>query len=199
ARNDPGGAPPRVRAHARALSALCAPRGADLQRALVRGPPGTQRASGVSRRDPAPARSRQAGEAPDAMNERSTLAQSATSQEERLQALVRASRELALLKRDELARRARDLLLRSSTFSEFSLWVLDPRTEVLYPWTLCNTPVMGRRPRLAVGQGVAGAASAEESPAFHPSLAESQYVAEEGGGRPRSLIHGGLAPRLGRE
>ena len=79
------------------------------------------------------------------MNERSTLAQSATSQEERLQSLVRASRELALLKRDELARRARDLFLRSSGFSEFSLWVLDPRTEALFPWTLCNTPVMGRR------------------------------------------------------
>jgi sigma-B regulation protein RsbU (phosphoserine phosphatase) len=132
------------------------------------------------------------------MNERSTLAPSATSQEERLQALVRASRELALLKRDELARRARDLFLRSSGFSEFSLWVLDPRTEVLFPWTLCNTPVMGRRPRLAIGQGVAGVASAEEQPSFHPTLAESQYVQEEWGGRPRNMIQGVLTLPLRR-
>ena len=132
------------------------------------------------------------------MNERSTLAQSATSQEERLQALVRASRELALLKRDELARRARDLFLRSSTFSEFSLWVLDPRTEVLYPWTLCNTPVMGRRPRLTVGQGIAGVASEEEQPSFHPTVAETQYLPEEWGGRPRNMIQGVLTLPLRR-
>ncbi|HZI89932.1 MAG TPA: hypothetical protein VFD83_05740, partial [Candidatus Polarisedimenticolia bacterium] len=116
------------------------------------------------------------------MSERVSVEGRAMSREERLQFLVRASRELALLKRDELARRARDLLLRASGFSEFSLWVLDPRTEVLFPWTLCNTPVLGRRPRLAVGQGVAGVASAEELPAFHPTLAESQYVPEEWGG-----------------
>ncbi|HZE19550.1 MAG TPA: hypothetical protein VE402_05460, partial [Candidatus Angelobacter sp.] len=75
------------------------------------------------------------------MNERVSLDERAMNREERLQFLVRASRELALLKRDDLARRARDLLLRASGFSEFSLWVLDPRTEVLFPWTLCNTPV----------------------------------------------------------
>ncbi len=132
------------------------------------------------------------------MNERTTLAGRVTSQEERLQSLVRASRELALLKRDELARRARDLFLRTSVFSEFSLWVLDPRTEVLFPWTLCNTPVMGRRPRLAVGHGVAGAASAEEEPAFYPTLAESQYVPEEWGGRPRAMIQGVLTLPLRR-
>ncbi len=132
------------------------------------------------------------------MNERSTLAQSATSQEERLQSLVRASRELALLKRDELTRRARDLLLRSSVFSEFSLWVLDPRTQVLHPWTLCNTPVLGRRPRLAIGQGVAGIASAEDQPSFHPNVTESQYVAEEWGGRPRTMIQGVLTLPLRR-
>src|SRR2546426_10132044 len=132
------------------------------------------------------------------MNERATLAGRAVSQEERLQFLVRASRELALLERDELARRARDLLLRSSGFSEFSLWVLDPRTEVLFPWTLCNTPVLGRRPRLAVGQGIAGVASAEEAPAFYPSIAESQYVPEEWGGRPRTMILGVLTLPLRR-
>ena len=132
------------------------------------------------------------------MNERATLPGRATSQVERLQSLVRASRELALLKRDELARRARDLFLRSSGFSEFSLWVLDPRSEVLYPWTLCNTPVMGRRPRLAPGQGVAGIAVAEEQPAYYPTLAESQYVAEEWGGRPRTMIQGVLTLPLRR-
>ena len=132
------------------------------------------------------------------MNERVSLAAHVVSQEERLQFLVRASRELALLKRDELARRARDLLLRASGFSEFSLWVLDPRTEVLFPWTLCNTPVMGRRPRITVGQGVAGVASAEEEPAFYPTLADSQYVAEEWGGRPRSMIQGVLTLPLRR-
>ena len=132
------------------------------------------------------------------MNERVSLEGRAVTSEERLQFLVRASRELALLKRDELARRARDLLLRASGFSEFSLWVLDPRTEVLFPWTLCNTPVLGRRPRLAVGQGIAGVASAEELPAFYPSLTESQYVAEEWGGRPRTLIQGVLTLPLRR-
>jgi len=132
------------------------------------------------------------------MNERVSLDGRSMSQEERLQFLVRASRELALLKRDELARRARDLLLRASGFSEFSLWVLDPRTEVLFPWTLCNTPVLGRRPRLIVGQGVAGVASAEERPAFYPTLEESQYVPEEWGGRPRSLIQGVLTLPLRR-
>jgi serine phosphatase RsbU (regulator of sigma subunit) len=132
------------------------------------------------------------------MNERVSVEGRAMSREDRLQFLVRASRELALLKRDELARRARDLLLRASGFSEFSLWVLDPRTEVLFPWTLCNTPVLGRRPRLAVGQGVAGVASAEESPAFYPLLSEAQYVSEEWGGRPRSLIQGILTLPLRR-
>ncbi len=132
------------------------------------------------------------------MNQRVSLDARAMTEEERLRFLVRASRELALLKRDELARRARDLLLRSSGFSEFSLWVLDPRTEVLFPWTLCNTPVLGRRPRLAVGQGVAGVASAEEEPAFYPTLAESQYVQEEWGGRPRTLIQGVLTLPLRR-
>ena len=132
------------------------------------------------------------------MNESVSVDGRALSREERLHSLVRASRELALLKRDELARRARDLLLRSSGFSEFSLWVLDPRTEVLLPWTLCNTPVMGRRPRLAVGQGIAGVASAEELPAFHPTLTESQYVTEEWGGRPRTLIQGVLTLPLRR-
>ena len=132
------------------------------------------------------------------MNERVSLDGCSMSQEERLQFLVRASRELALLKRDELARRARDLLLRASGFSELSLWVLDPRTEVLFPWTLCNTPVLGRRPRLIVGQGVAGVASAEDRPAFYPTLEESQYVPEEWGGRPRSLIQGVLTLPLRR-
>jgi len=133
------------------------------------------------------------------MNERATLPGRATSQEERLQFLVRASRELALLKRDELARKARDLLLRASGgFTELSLWVLDPRSEVLYPWTLCNTPVLGRRPRLNVGQGIAGQACAEEDPAFYPTIAEAQYVAEEWGGRPRTMIQGVLTLPLKR-
>jgi sigma-B regulation protein RsbU (phosphoserine phosphatase) len=132
------------------------------------------------------------------MNDRVSFVGSDTNREERLQFLVRASRELALLKRDELARKARDLLLRSSGFSEFSLWVLDSRTEVLYPWTLCNTPVMGRRPRLNVGQGLAGQACAEDLPAFYPTLAESQYVAEEWGGRQRSMVQGILTLPLKR-
>ena len=120
------------------------------------------------------------------------------TQEERLQFLVRASRELALLKRDELARKTRDLLLRASGFSELSLWVLDPRTEVLYPWTLCNTPVLGRRPRLTVGVGLAGRACAEDEPYFHPQISEEQYLADEWGGRPRTMIHGVLTLPLRR-
>jgi phosphoserine phosphatase RsbU/P len=132
------------------------------------------------------------------MNERVSLEGRAVGREERLQFLVRASRELALLKRDELARKARDLLLRASGFSELSLWVLDPRTEVLYPWTLCNTPVLGRRPRLNVGQGLAGIAVASEQPEFHTSLSEAQYVQEEWGGRPRNLIQGVLTLPLRR-
>lgn len=132
------------------------------------------------------------------MNERAAIERRTLSQEERLEFLVRASRELALLKRDELARKARDLLLRASAFTEFSLWVLDPRTEVLYPWTLCNTPVLGRRPRLNVGQGLAGQACAEEQPAFHPTISEAQYLAEEWGGRPRTMLHGILTLPLRR-
>ncbi len=132
------------------------------------------------------------------MSDRTTVSTVVRTQEEQLQFLVRASRELALLKRDELARKARDLLLRASAFSEFSLWVLDPRTEVLYPWTLCNTPVLGRRPRLSVGQGIAGQACAEEEPAFLANLTEAQYLAEEWGGRPRTMIHGILTLPLRR-
>ncbi len=132
------------------------------------------------------------------MSDRTALDGRSFTQEERLQYLVRASRELALLKRDELARKARDLLLRASGFTEFSLWVLDPRTEVLYPWTLCNTPVLGRRPRLNVGQGLAGQACAEEQPAFHPALSEQQYLSEEWGGRPRTMIQGILTLPLRR-
>src|SRR5262249_6877093 len=149
-------------------------------------------------RDPVSPRNRPAREAPRPMNERVSVDGRALSREERLQFLVRASRELALLKRDELARRARDLLLRASGYSEFSLWVLDPRAEVLVPWTLGNTPVLGGRPRLAVGQGVAGVASAEELPAFYPSLDEAQYLSEEWGGRPRTLIQGVLTLPLRR-
>lgn len=132
------------------------------------------------------------------MNERVLLPARGLSHEERLQFLVHASRELALLKRDELARKARDLLLRASGFSEFSLWVLDPRTELLHPWTLCNTPVLGRRPRLNVGQGLAGQACAEERPQFYPTLPEAQYRAEEWGGRPQSMIQGVLTLPLRR-
>lgn len=132
------------------------------------------------------------------MSERAALDRRSFTQEERLQFLVRASRELALLKRDELARKARDLLLRASGFTEFSLWVLDPRTEVLYPWTLCNTPVLGRRPRLNVGQGFAGQACAEDQPAFHSALSEQQYLSEEWGGRPRTMIQGILTLPLRR-
>jgi sigma-B regulation protein RsbU (phosphoserine phosphatase) len=49
-----------------------------------------------------------------------------------------------------------------------------------------------------VGQGVAGVASAEESPVFYPTLAESQYVSEEWGGRQRSMIQGILTLPLKR-
>jgi sigma-B regulation protein RsbU (phosphoserine phosphatase) len=132
------------------------------------------------------------------MSDGTAISGSSLTREERLEFLVRASRELALLKRDELARKARDLLLRASGFSEFSLWVVDPRTGVLHPWTLCNTPVLGRRPRLTVGQGIAGQACAEEEPAFHPRLSEQQYLVEEWGGRPRTMIHGILTLPLRR-
>ena len=115
---------------------------------------------------------------------------------ERLRFLVRSSRELALLKRDALARRARDLFLSAGSFAEFSLWVLDPRTELLYPWTLCNTPVVGRRPRLQPGQGLAGQACAEEAPRYHSELPESLYTPLEWGGRPRAQIHGVLTVPL---
>jgi sigma-B regulation protein RsbU (phosphoserine phosphatase) len=118
------------------------------------------------------------------------------TEEERLRFLVRASRELALLKRDALARRARDLFLGAGSFSEFSLWVLDPRTELLYPWTLCNTPVVGRRPRLTPGQGLAGQACADEAPAFHAELPEALYTPFEWGGRPRAQLRGVLTVPL---
>jgi len=118
------------------------------------------------------------------------------TEEERLRFLVRASRELALLKRDALARRARDLFLGAGSFVEFSLWVLDPRTELLYPWTLCNTPVVGRRPRLTPGQGLAGQACAEEAPAFHAELPEALYTPFEWGGRPRAQLRGVLTVPL---
>ncbi|MGE5175413.1 MAG: SpoIIE family protein phosphatase [Hyphomicrobiales bacterium] len=109
---------------------------------------------------------------------------------ERLRFLVRASRDLALLKRDALARRARDLFLSAGPFEEFSLWVLDPRTELLYPWTLCNTPVVGRRPRLQVGQGLAGQAVAEDAAAYHLRIPEAAYLPAEWGGRPRDQLMG---------
>lgn len=118
---------------------------------------------------------------------------------DRLRYLVRASRELALLKRDALVRRARDLLIGAGTFTEFSLWVLDPRTEVLYPWALWNTPVVGRRPRLQVGQGVAGQACAQDAPVYHGAeLAEGAFVKDEWGGRARSEIQGILTLPLRR-
>jgi sigma-B regulation protein RsbU (phosphoserine phosphatase) len=127
-----------------------------------------------------------------------TLPASATllTEQERLRFLVRASRELALLKRDALARRARDLFLSAGSFSEFSLWVLDPRTDLLYPWTLWNTPVVGRRPRLQPGQGLAGQACAEEGPRYHDELPESLYTPLEWGGRPRSELRGVLTVPL---
>lgn len=127
-----------------------------------------------------------------------TAERPARTDEERLRFLVRASRELALLKRDELARKARDLFLRAGGFSEFSLWVLDPRTEVLYPWTLCNTPVLGRRPRLSVGQGLVGTACAEDEPAYYPAIPSGSYLPDEWGGRPEELIRGALALPLRR-
>lgn len=118
------------------------------------------------------------------------------TEEERLRFLVRASRELALLKRDTLARRARDLFLSAGSFAEFSLWVMDPRTELLYPWTLCNTPVVGRRPRLTPGQGLAGQACAEDAPVYHVELSESLYAPFEWGGRPRAELRGILTVPL---
>jgi len=120
------------------------------------------------------------------------------TEEERLRFLVRASRELALLKRDALARKARDFFLSAAAFHDLSLWVIDPRTEVLYPWTLGNTPVLGRRPRLQVGQGLAGQAVAEEHAAFYAALPESLYLASEWGGRPLAELGGVLTLPLRR-
>jgi len=132
------------------------------------------------------------------MSGEATLPTPVRTEVDRLRFLVRASRELALLKRDALVRRARDLLLSTGSFSELNLWVLDPRTEVLYPWALGNTPVVGRRPRLQVGQGVAGQACAEEAPAFHPGVSEAVFVSEEWGDRPRTLLGGVLTLPLRR-
>ena len=132
------------------------------------------------------------------MKEETAVRGALLTEEERLRFLVRASRDLALLKRDALARRARDLFLSAGSFAEFSLWVLDPRTEFLYPWILCNTPVVGRRPRLHIGQGLAGQACAHEKPAFHAEVPEPIYVAAEWGGRPRSEIRGVLTVPLRR-
>jgi len=132
------------------------------------------------------------------MSGEATLPTPVRTEVDRLRFLVRASRELALLKRDALVRRARDLLLSTGSFSELNLWVLDPRTEVLYPWALGNTPVVGRRPRLQVGQGVAGQACAEEAPAFHAGVGESVFVSEEWGDRPRTLLGGVLTLPLRR-
>jgi sigma-B regulation protein RsbU (phosphoserine phosphatase) len=126
------------------------------------------------------------------MSEEATLKGGALAEEERLRYLVRASRDLALLKRDALARRARDLFLGAGSFSEFSLWVLDPRTEFLYPWTLCNTPVVGRRPRLRVGEGLAGQASTEDAPVYRDEIPEPLYQPVEWGGRPRAQLRGAL-------
>ncbi len=132
------------------------------------------------------------------MNGETTAPAAVRTEEERLRFLVRASRELALLKRDTLARKARDLLIGAGSFSELSLWVLDPRTEILYPWTLCNTPVVGRRPRLRIGQGLAGHAASEEGPRYHAELSESLYIPEEWGGRSLSLLRGTLTLPLRR-
>ena len=118
--------------------------------------------------------------------------------EERLRFLVRASRELALLKRDALARKARDFFIAASPYQELSLWVIDPRTEVLYPWTLGNTPVLGRRPRLQVGQGLAGQCVAEEQAKSYAPLPEALYLAAEWGGRPRAELGAILALPLRR-
>jgi len=132
------------------------------------------------------------------MSGEATLPTPVRTEVDRLRFLVRASRELALLKRDALVRRARDLLLSTGSFSELNLWVLDPRTEVLYPWALGNTPVVGRRPRLQVGQGIAGQACAEEAPAFHAGVSEAVFVSEEWGDRPRTLLGGVLTLPLRR-
>ncbi len=118
------------------------------------------------------------------MTDPSTLPGPVRTEEDRLRFLVRASRELALLKRDALARKARDYFLAASTFRELSLWVIDPRSEVLYPWTLGNTPVVGRRPRLQVGQGLAGQAVAEESASLYETVPTALYLDAEWGGRP---------------
>jgi sigma-B regulation protein RsbU (phosphoserine phosphatase) len=132
------------------------------------------------------------------MTGEATLNPRVRTEEERLQFLVRASRELALLDRDALARRARDLLIGAGTFSELSLWVLHAGSEVLHPWSLLNTPVAGRRPRLALGEGLAGRACAEESPAYYPDLPPSLYLPAEWGGRPHGLLHGILTLPLRR-
>ncbi len=132
------------------------------------------------------------------MSGEATVPAAVRTEEERLRFLVRASRELALLKRDALARRARDLLIAAGSFSEFSLWALDPKRASLYPWTLGNTPVVGRRPRLRIGQGLAGHASAEEAPHYYAELPESLYAADEWGGRPLSLLRGILTLPLRR-
>jgi sigma-B regulation protein RsbU (phosphoserine phosphatase) len=118
---------------------------------------------------------------------------------ERLEFLVRASRELSLLKRDALSRRTRDLLIEAGPFTEVSLWVVDLRSDVLYPWILGNTPVAGRRPRLRPGEGVAGRACSEEKPQFHPGVEAASYVPEEWGGRPAAEIGGVLALPLRRD
>jgi sigma-B regulation protein RsbU (phosphoserine phosphatase) len=132
------------------------------------------------------------------MTDRSTLLGPARTEEERLRFLVRASRELALLKRDALARKARDFFLAAAPFQDLSLWVIDPRSEVLYPWTLGNTPVLGRRPRLQVGQGLAGQCVAEEQATYYATLPEALYHAAEWGGRPRSELGGILTLPLRR-
>ena len=132
------------------------------------------------------------------MSGEATLPAPVRTEIDRLRYLVRASRELALLKRDALVRRARDLLLGAGSFTEISLWVLDPRTEVLYPWTLWNTPVVGRRPRLQVGQGVAGQVCAEDAPAYLAEITEASYVADEWSGRARTEIRGVLTLPLRR-
>ena len=133
------------------------------------------------------------------MTDPSTLPSGARTAEECLRFIVRASRELALLPRDKLARKARDLFLEASAFHDFSLWVIDPRTEVLYPWTLGNTPVLGRRPRIQVGQGLAGQAVAEEEARYLPSLPAPLYLAEEWGGRSLDSLGGVLTLPLRRE
>lgn len=132
------------------------------------------------------------------MSEETIVRAVARTEEERLRFLVRASRELALLKRDALARRARDLFIGAGSFSEFSLWAIDPKRQILYPWTLCNTPVVGRRPRLRMGEGLAGHAATEEESRYYPELPESLFVPAEWGGRPLSLLRGVLTLPLRR-